>query len=70
MPWCSMTAARRWTSSTSQVSRSIVGRASLPTTSEVKRSPKGKKSGPVADFTKGRVKIVPVSLRLVAAANE
>lgn len=37
---------------------------------EVKRSPKGKKSGPKADFTKGRVKIVPVSLRLVAAANE
>lgn len=37
---------------------------------EVKRSPKGKKSGPKADFSKGRVKIVPVSLRLVAAANE
>jgi hypothetical protein len=37
---------------------------------DVKRSPKGKKSGPKADFTKGRVKIAPVSLRLVAAANE
>lgn len=37
---------------------------------EVKRSPKGKNSGPKADFTKGRVKIVPVSLRLVAAAHD
>ena len=36
----------------------------------VKRFPNGEKSGPVADFTKGRVKIVPVSLRPVAAANE
>ena len=31
---------------------------------------KGKKSGPKADFTKGRVKIVPVALRFVAAAND
>jgi hypothetical protein len=37
---------------------------------EVKRAPKGKKSGPVAHFTKGRVKIIPVSLRLAAATNE
>jgi DNA invertase Pin-like site-specific DNA recombinase len=37
---------------------------------EVKRSPKGKKSGPRADFTRGRVKIIPTTLRVVAAANE